>query len=73
MIRVRILTAAILGAGLSSLASADPKSDLFQPDVFRTGSALHERTPGLKDPMNETCPTVQGPLTLRAAWIWRCV
>jgi outer membrane protein len=67
MILVRNVVIAILGVSLSGWASADPKSDLFQPDVFGTGSALHLRTPGLTDPLNQNCSPTAGALSLKAA------
>ena len=52
---------------VGSPAFADPKSDLFQPDVFQTGKALHKRTGDLNDPLGRDCPLPAGPLSLSAA------
>ena len=41
---------------LCAPAAADPHSDLFQPDFFRTVPALHQRTTGLEDPQGRVCP-----------------
>jgi outer membrane protein len=48
-------------------ASADPRSDTFQPDFFRTRSALREMTPAVKDPFAESCPPATASLTLQQA------
>jgi outer membrane protein len=48
-------------------ATADPLSDFFQPDFFRTGPALAQRTPGLNDPLGRDCTLPAGPLSLAAA------
>jgi outer membrane protein len=60
------LAAALIGAAASA-AVADPMSDTFQPDAFRTRAALRERTPGLEDPYTRDCPSPATPLTLIAA------
>ena len=65
-------TASLAAASLLCLASnelvcADPKSDLFQPDIFGTGAALQKRTPGLTDPTGRTCGLSAEALTLSAA------
>jgi outer membrane protein TolC len=46
--------------------AGDPKSDLFQPDVFATQSALERRAAGL-DPLGRTCGSPSSPLTFAAA------
>ena len=55
------------GALISAPVLADPKSDFFQPDAFRTGKALEKRTAGWVDPAGRDCPVPDGPLTLPAA------
>lgn len=59
--------AVFAGAVLVGSAAADPKSDLFQPDVLGTGRALRNRTPGLMDPRGHDCPVPAGSLTLPVA------
>jgi outer membrane protein TolC len=39
-------------------------SDTFQPDFFRTRSALRQMTPGLHDPLVQACPTPPAELSL---------
>ncbi len=51
----------------SGTVAADPKSDLFQPDAFRTGKALRSRTAGMLDPRGRDCPVPDGLLTLPVA------
>jgi TolC family type I secretion outer membrane protein len=46
---------------------ADPLSDTFQPDVFRTEPALKARTPGLTDPEGKVCPARTASLTFAEA------
>ena len=60
---VIVLVCAVPGAAWAG----DPMSDRFQPDVFGTGAALRERTPGLSDPLALQCPAPKGPLSLAAA------
>jgi outer membrane protein TolC len=60
----RIVTAFALGFVLGIPAMADPKSDLFQPDFFRTRPALKGLTPGLKDPFDQACPLPPNELSL---------
>ena len=60
---VAIALTAICGAP----ALADPKSDLFQPDVFGTENALKHRTGGLNDPGASECPEPASPLSFKAA------
>lgn len=50
-----LVVTSVLAMGAAFPASADPKSDLFQPDVFGMGSALHKRTMGLDDPIGRHC------------------
>ncbi len=57
------LTAAVLALP----AAADPKSDTFQPDAFRTRAALRERTQGLIDPLGHDCPLPPTALSLTTA------
>jgi outer membrane protein TolC len=52
---------------VSRRAVAGPQSDLFQPDVLRTGAALAHRLPGLTDPLGRDCAPPAGGLTLTAA------
>jgi outer membrane protein TolC len=47
--------AASLAATFCSTVVADSQSDTFQPDVFRTNSALHRRTSGVFDPEGHNC------------------
>src|ERR1035441_7945300 len=61
-----VLTA-LVGIFLSLPVGADPNSDLFQPDVFRTGAALRQRTPGLADPLGRDCGPPEGAMTLSTA------
>jgi outer membrane protein len=62
-----MLAATALGAAVNVTASADPKSDTFQPDAFRTRPALRHRTVGLTDPMALDCPMPPGEITLTMA------
>jgi outer membrane protein len=64
---VLTVLAAMASLFLSLPAGADPKSDLFQPDVFRTGAALRQRTPGLADPLGRDCAPPEGAMTLSTA------
>jgi outer membrane protein TolC len=61
------LTAMLAAAVLSFPAFADPQSDLFQPDVLRTGAALQHRTAGLTDPLGRDCALPAGALSIAAA------
>jgi len=64
----RLLLVSTLLSGVADLAvAADPMSDLFQPDVLRTGAALKQRTAGLTDPWGHDCALPVGPLSLPAA------
>ncbi len=65
------LAAALIGAA-GSAVGADPMSDTFQPDAFRTRAALKERTPGLEDPYTRDCPSPATPLRSSPPWISRC-
>jgi len=60
-------TATLLAATVGASASADPKSNLFDPDVFRTHASLEHRLPGLNDPTDRSCELSPGPLSLRGA------
>jgi outer membrane protein len=62
-----IVAVVLISATSNPLAAADPLSDVFQPDVFRTGAALAQRTPGLTDPLGHGCALAAAPLTLAAA------
>jgi outer membrane protein len=48
-------------------SGADPLSDTFQPDVFRTGPGLRDRTRGLTDPLSLVCPLPPSAVTLAIA------
>jgi outer membrane protein len=61
------MTASLISAAVSVPAVADPLSDTFQPDVFRTNSALQQRTPGLTDPLGRECAPPSGALSFPAA------
>ncbi len=63
----RYLSAVLTVSVFSGFASADPKSDLFQPDAFQTGKALQKRTRDLNDPLGRDCPLPAGALSLSAA------
>jgi outer membrane protein TolC len=62
-----LLAAAVIASAVNVPASADPKSDLFQPDVFGTERALAKRAPGLTDPHARDCPLPTTGITLSAA------
>jgi outer membrane protein len=62
-----LIAAAFACSAVNGLAFADPKSDLFQPDVFGTGAALQQRTAGLTDPFGQSCTLSAEPLSLSAA------
>jgi outer membrane protein len=62
-----LASAALVGAVVNFPAAADPKSDLFQPDAFRTGKALQKRTSDLEDPLGRVCPLPAATLSLAAA------
>ncbi len=57
----------VAGLCLSVTAFADAQSDLFQPEVFGTISAMRHRTPGLVDPLGRNCPLPSDALTMSAA------
>lgn len=61
------VTVTLLSAAMGRDAVADPLSDVFQPDVFRTGPALARRLPEYKDPLGRDCDLPAAPLTLSAA------
>jgi len=62
-----VCAASLLCTAVARLACADPKSDLFQPDFFGTGTALQMRTGGLTDPFGRICQLPGDALTLSAA------
>lgn len=69
-LRCRIDTfgaASLLACVVCGPAAAGSQSDLFQPDVFGTNSALRHRTPGLVDPLSRNCPMPVGGVSLPAA------
>lgn len=58
--------------GIGSVAwgpglAADPNSDLFAPDVFRTESLLRGQTQGLTDPLGRRCQLPAATVSLTAA------
>jgi outer membrane protein len=68
--RTRRVAVAVALAGLLGsvgVEAADPASDTFQPDAFRTREALKQRTPGLEDPFGRMCDIAAEPLSLPAA------
>jgi outer membrane protein len=62
-----LAAAALFAAVFGAPAGAGPQSDLFQPDVFGTESALRRRAPGLVDPQGRDCPLPAAGLSLPAA------
>jgi outer membrane protein len=66
-IPVRPLLTTLIGALVSFSAVADPKSDFFQPDAFRTGKELQKRTAELTDPIGHNCQVPAGSLSLANA------
>jgi outer membrane protein len=62
-----LLAATVLSVASGLPAAADPRSDAFQPDAFRTGAALRQRTPGLTDPLGRACPLPPTALSLGVA------
>jgi outer membrane protein len=62
-----LLWAASLVVLGSRPTAADPKSDFFDPDFFRTHPALKDRTHGLSDPLDRECPVPSGPVSLSVA------
>lgn len=67
MLKLRSLAPVLIGLAVAQSASADPYADLFQPDVFGTAAALHKRTPGLTDPLNQDCALPAAELTIATA------
>ncbi len=63
----RVLMGILMATAIATAAVAAPKSDLFQPDVFRTDSALRRRIPGLDDPFGHECPLPSANLAFPAA------
>ena len=65
---LRFMIASIVLSAVAVVpAGADPKSDTFQPDAFRTGAAIRQRTQGLTDPLGRDCPLPPSSLSLAAA------
>jgi outer membrane protein len=62
-----LMAASLISAWVGLPAAADPMSDTFQPDAFRTRAALRQRTPGLTDPFGRSCALPLGALSLAAA------
>jgi len=67
MLTTSMLTTALLGAAWTVPVLADPKSDLFDPDVFGTRASLEHRLPGLMDPAQRSCELSPNALSLRQA------
>jgi len=65
------IAAVLLGAAVALPLAADPRSDVFQPDAFRTGASLRERTPGLTDPSDANAPCLRAPSLSRRRWTSR--
>jgi len=65
--RVQVLLAVAVIAAFALPSAADPMSDTFQPDAFRTRSALRERTQGLADPFGSNCAMPIAALSLEQA------
>ena len=65
-IATRIVVFLIALAGVTP-AFADPTSDLFDPDVFRTRASLEHRLGGSIDPTDHRCVLEPGLLSLRLA------
>jgi len=62
-----MIAATALGVAFAPPVGADPKSDTFQPDAFRTRPALRQRTQSLTDPLDRDCPLPPSSLTLAKA------
>jgi outer membrane protein len=62
-----MLAATLVTVAVALPAAADPRSDTFQPDAFRTGAALRQRTPNLVDPLGHECPLPASTLSLTQA------
>jgi outer membrane protein len=62
-----LLAGAVLSAAVGLPSAADPMSDTFQPDAFRTRAALRQRTQGLNDPFGRDCALPTGALSLAQA------
>jgi TolC family type I secretion outer membrane protein len=63
----RFIPGVLLCVGGATAVSADPKSDLFDPDVFGTRASLEHRLPGLIDPATRHCELEPRALLLRDA------
>lgn len=61
------LAAVLISVGCAAAVIADPKSDLFDPDVFATRASLQHRLPGLIDPATRHCELASRALLLRDA------
>lgn len=61
------LSATLAAASCAVPVSADPQSDILQPDFFRTAAALRARTQALNDPLGRDCAPMPSPLSLSAA------
>ncbi|MGH8230219.1 MAG: TolC family protein, partial [Steroidobacteraceae bacterium] len=64
---VIVLSAALIAIVVNVAIAADSEPCLFEPDVLRTDSALHQRTTGLADPLGRDCEPPAGGLSLAAA------
>jgi TolC family type I secretion outer membrane protein len=60
-------TVLLVMTAVSLPLAADPLSDTFQPDAFRTGPALRQRTQGLTDSIGRSCDVPTQALTFAAA------
>jgi outer membrane protein len=65
--RMALLVATLLSVVAGLPCVADPMSDTFQPDAFRTRPALRQRTQGLNDPFGRECPMPVATLSLPQA------
>jgi outer membrane protein len=61
------LIATLISVAAGPPSFADPMSDTFQPDFFRTRPALRQRTTGLTDPYTIQCQMPGGTLSLAQA------
>ena len=59
--------ALLISAAFAPVTQAGPYTDVFQPDVFGTNSALARRVPGLTDPSERDCALPASELSLAAA------
>jgi outer membrane protein len=62
-----LMVATLISVGVCLPSAADPMSDTFQPDAFRTRAALRQRTQGLNDPFGHQCAMPAATLSLEQA------